>query len=150
MTTFEQKKTTHALTLKSDVGVARLWFIGMTEFAGLTISSYGGWTMKIRLPETEHLELKKRLIQHGVLTSYWDPNQLSQEIGISTKKEYIEAQVQLLPESDDLTLIQRMLNDGHFLFTYNGNEIKKDEGDFPEPGWIVYNFGYNKIVAVEA
>ncbi len=145
-----KKKTKHALALQGDAGVARLWFIGMTEFAGLTISSYGDWTMKIRLPETDHLELKRRLIQHGVLASHWYPDQFSQEIGISTKKEYVEAQVQILSESDDLTLIQRMLDDGHFPFTYNGNEIKKDEGDFPKPGWIVYNFGRNKIVAVEA
>ncbi len=58
--------------------------------------------------------------------------------------------MQLLPESDDLTLIQRMLDDGHFPFTYNGNEIKKIEGDFPKSGWTVYDFGRNKIVAVEA
>ncbi len=58
--------------------------------------------------------------------------------------------MQLLPESDDLTLIQRILDDGNFPFTYNGNEIKKDEGDFPEPGWTVYDFGHNKIVVVEA
>ncbi len=100
-----KKQITHVLTFKGDAGVAWLWFIGMTEFAGLTISSYGGWIMKIRLPETDHLELKRRLIQYGVLASHWDPNQLSQEIGIFTKKEYVEAQVQLLPESDDLTLI---------------------------------------------
>ncbi len=90
--------------------------------------------MKIRLPETDHLELKRRLIQYGVLASHWDPNQLSQEIGISTKKKYVKAQMQLLPESDDLTLIQRMLDNSHFPFTYNGDEIKKDEDDFSEPG----------------
>ncbi len=43
-----------------------------------------------------------------------------------------------------------MLDDGHFPFTYNGDEIKKDKGDFPEPGWTIYDFGRNKIVAVEA
>ncbi len=91
----------------------------------------------------DHPELKRRLIQHGVLTSHWDPNQLSQEIGISTKKEYVEAQVQLLPESNDLALIQKMLDDGHFPFTYNGDEIKKDKGDFLKPGWTVYDFGRN-------
>ncbi len=35
--------------LKSDAGVTWLWFIGITEFASLTISLYEGWTMKIRL-----------------------------------------------------------------------------------------------------
>ena len=141
---------THALALKGDVGVALLWFIGTTEFAGLTISSYEGWTMKIRLPETDHLELKKRLIQHGVLVSYWDPNQLSQKIGILTKKEYVEAQMQFLPLSEDLILIEKMLDDGHFPFTYNGNKITKNEEDFPEPEWTVYDFSCNEIVAVKA
>ncbi len=106
--------------------------------------------MKIRLSETDYLELKRRPIQHGVLTSHWDPNQLSQEIGISIKKEYVKTQVQILSESDNLTLIQRMLDDDHFSFTYNGNEIKKDKDNFPKPGWTVYNFGHNKIVTVEA
>ncbi len=58
---------TYALALKVDANVARMWFIGMIEFAGLTISSYGGWTMKIRLPETDHLKSKRKLIQHGIL-----------------------------------------------------------------------------------
>ncbi len=61
---------THALALKGDAGIARLWFIGMPKFVSLTISSYKGWTMKIRLPEIDHLELKKRLIQPGVLVSH--------------------------------------------------------------------------------
>ncbi len=89
--------------------------------------------MKIRLPEMDHLELKRRLIQYRVLASHWVLNQLLQEISIFTKNEYVKAQVQILPESDDLTLIQRMLDDDQFPFTYNGDEIKKDKGDFPEP-----------------
>ncbi len=40
--------------------------------------------------------------------------------------------MQILPKFDDLTLIQRMLDDGHFSFTYNGNKIKKDKSDFLE------------------
>ncbi len=60
----------HTLALKGDAGVAQLWFIGMIEFASLTISSYRGWTKKIKLPETDHLELKKRLIQYRVLASH--------------------------------------------------------------------------------
>lgn len=43
--------------------------------------------MKIRLSEIDYLELKKRLIQHRVLASNKDPNQLSQDIGISTKRD---------------------------------------------------------------
>lgn len=52
----------HALVFKGDADVARLWFISMTEFADLTISSYGCWTIKIRLLEIDHLELKRKLI----------------------------------------------------------------------------------------
>ena len=74
MATLEQKKITHVLALKSDASVARLWFIGTIEFAGLTISLYWGWIIKIRLSETDYLELKKRLIQHGVLVFHWDLN----------------------------------------------------------------------------
>lgn len=145
-----KRKTTHALALKGEAGLARLWFIGTTEYAGLLLSQYGNWTMKIRLSEADHKELKRRLIQHGVLSSVWDPNQLSDEIGVSTKKEYVEAQMQTLSESDDTSLMTRMLDDGHFPFTYNGDEIRTGEEDFPEPGWTVYDFSRNKIVAVEA
>lgn len=51
------KNTIHALALKDDAVVAWLRSIGMTEFAGLAISSYGGYIMKIRLLEIDHLEL---------------------------------------------------------------------------------------------
>ena len=102
----------YALALKGNAGIAWLWFIDMTEFAGLTISSYRGWIIKIRLFEMDYLKLKKRPIQHGVLASHKDPNQLSQKISVSTKKEYNEAQMQILSKSDHLTLIQRMLDDG--------------------------------------
>lgn len=88
--------------------------------------------MKIRLSETDHFQLKKRLIHNEILVSYWNPNQLSQEIGIFTKKEYVKAYMQLLPESNDLTLIEKILDDGHFPFTFNGDKIKKDKEDFPK------------------
>ena len=56
------KKIMYVLALKGDAGIAWLCFISMTEFASLTISSYGGLIMKIRLFKTNHLELKRRLI----------------------------------------------------------------------------------------
>ena len=37
-----KRKTTHALALKGKAGLARLWFIGTTEYAGLTISEFDG------------------------------------------------------------------------------------------------------------
>ena len=108
---------THALTLKVDASVALLQFIGTTKFADLTISSYEGQRIKTRLSEMDYFELKRRLIQHGILASYGDQNQLSQKIGISTKKKYILTQMQLLPEFDNLTLMEKMLDDGHFPFS---------------------------------
>lgn len=90
--------------------------------------------MKIKPSETDYLDLKKRLIQHRVLTSHWYPNQLSQNIDIFIKKEYLETQMQILSNSDNLTLIERMLDDGYFSFTYNGNKIKKKEENFPKLG----------------
>ncbi len=62
MATFQPKKTMHALALEDNTSVAQLWFIGIIEFAGLTISLYGSWKIKIRPPKIDHLELKKRLI----------------------------------------------------------------------------------------
>lgn len=88
--------------------------------------------MKIRVFKIDYLELKKKLIQYRVLVSYWDLNQFSQEIGISTKKKYIQTQMQLLSNSNNLTLIKRILDDSHFPFIYNGNKIKKDKEDFFE------------------
>ena len=35
-----KRKTTHALALKCEAGLAWLWFIGTTEYAGLTISEF--------------------------------------------------------------------------------------------------------------
>lgn len=145
-----KRKTTHALALKGEAGLARLWFIGTTEYAGLTISEFDSWTMRIRLSEEDYTELKRRLIQHGVLSSVWDPNQLSDEIGVSTKREYVHAQIQTLSESDDTSLMTRTLDDGYFPFTYNGDEIGMGEEEFPEPGWTVYDFSRDKTVAVEA
>lgn len=145
-----KKKTTHALALKGEAGLAQLFFIGKTEYAGLLIGNYDGWTMKIRLFEEDYKELKRRVIQHSVLSSVWDPNQLSDEIGISTKIEYMQAQMQTLSESDDTFLMTRTLDDRYFPFTYNGDEIRMGEKEFPELRWTVYDFFCNKIVAVKA
>lgn len=40
--------------------------------------------------------------------------------------------MQLLPKLNNLTLIEKMVDDGHFLFIYNSNKIKKDKKDFPK------------------
>ena len=62
MAIFGQKKTIHALVLKGDTGIAWLWFISIIKFAGLTISLYRGWRIKIRFFEMDHHELKKKQI----------------------------------------------------------------------------------------
>ena len=97
------------------------------------MGEHQSWTIKIKLPKADHLELKGKLIWHKILVSHWDANQLSQEISISTKREYVEAQMFILSESNNLTLIKRILDDNHFPFTYNDNEIKKGNKDFCEP-----------------
>lgn len=58
--------------------------------------------------------------------------------------------MQTLSESNDTFFMTRMLDDGHFPFTYNRNEIRMGKEDFFKPGWTVYDFSCNKIVAVEA
>ena len=60
---------THVLALKDKAGLARFWFIGTTEYAGLTIGEFDGWTMRIKLFKEDYIELKRRLIQHGILLS---------------------------------------------------------------------------------
>ncbi|MCJ1342199.1 hypothetical protein MMC31_000379, partial [Peltigera leucophlebia] len=111
---------------------------------------YNGWIMKITLSKEDYKELKRRLIQYGVLSSVWDPNQLSDKIGISTKREYMQAQMQTLSESDDTSPMTRTSDNGYFPFTYNSDEIRIGEEEFPEPGWTVYDFSHEKIVAVKA
>ena len=106
--------------------------------------------MKIRLFEADHKKLKRRLIQHDVLLSVWNLNQLLDKIGVSTKKEYIETQMQTLSESNNTFLITKILNNGHFAFTYNGDKIGIGEKYFSEPGWTIYDFFHNKINAVKA
>lgn len=58
--------------------------------------------------------------------------------------------MQILSESDKTSPMTKMLNDGHFLFIYNKDEIQTGEEDFAEPGQTVYNFFCNKIVTVNA
>lgn len=96
------------------------------------------------------MELKRRLVQYGVLSSVQNPNQLSDQISISIKREYMHAQIQTLSESDNTSFITRMLDDRYFPFTYNGNEIEMGKVKFLKPGWTVYNFFCDKIVAVGA
>lgn len=67
----------------------------------------------------------------------------------NAKKEYVQAQIQTLSESDDNFLMIKTLNDGYFLFPYNGNKIRRVEEKFSKPGWIIYDFPYNKIIAVK-
>ena len=145
-----KRKTTHALALKNEAGLAWLRFISTTEYTSLTIGKFVSWTMRIRLSKENYTELKRRLIQYGILLSVWDPNQLSDKIDISTKREYVHARIQTLFESDNTSLIIRTLDNGYFPFIYNGDEIRIGKKEFPEPGWTVYDFFCNKIVAVEA
>lgn len=56
--------------------------------------------------------------------------------------------MQTLSESDNISLMTRMLDNGYFPFIYNENEIKIGKEDFSEPGLTVYNFSCNKIVVV--
>ena len=62
----------------------------------------------------------------------------------------MHAQIQTLSESDDTSLIIKTLDDGYFPFSYNSNEIGIGEEEFLEPGWTVYDFFCDKIVAVKA
>lgn len=52
-------------------------------------------------------------------------------------KEYVKLYMQILPKFNDLTLIQRMVNDRHFLLTHNSDKIQKDKVDFYELRWSV-------------
>lgn len=52
----------HILVLKGKAGLVWLLFIDMTKYAGLLLSQYGNWTMKIRLFEANHKKLKRKLI----------------------------------------------------------------------------------------
>lgn len=141
---------THTLVLKGKAGLVWLWFIDTTKYTSLLLSQYKNQTIKIRLSKVNHKELKKKLIQHNVLLFVWDPNQLSDKIGVSTKKNYIKVQMQTLSKSDNTFLITKMLENGHFPFTYNRNEIKTGEKDFHELEQIVYNFFHNEIIVVKA
>lgn len=52
----------YILVLKGKAGLAWLLFIGMTKYAGLLLSQYGNWTIKIRLFKVDHKKLKRKLI----------------------------------------------------------------------------------------
>lgn len=88
--------------------------------------------MKIRFFKVDYKELKRKLIQYGVLLFLWDLNQLLDKIGISIKKKYMEAEMQILSESNNTFLIIKMLDNGYLLFTYNKDKIKTSKEDFSE------------------
>ena len=90
--------------------------------------------MRIKLSKENYMEFKKKLIQHNVLSSVWDPNQLSDKIGVFTKREYVYVQIQTLSESDDTFLMIKMLDKRYIPFIYNSNEIGINEEKFPKPG----------------
>lgn len=121
----------------------------MIELTGQIIDQYKDLKMRIRLSEIDYFKLKKKLIQYKILASNQNLNQLSQEIGISTKNKYIKAQIQILFKFNDLSIIKKMLDNRHFPLIYNYNKIKKGDKHFPDHKQTIYNFGYNKIVAVK-
>lgn len=144
-----KKKITYVLRLKIDAHIACLWFVNTIQFASSIIALFRSWTMKIGLPKIDHLELKRKPDQYIVWASSGDWNLLSQEIFISTKEFYVEAQIQIFFDSNDLTLIKRILEHWYFLFTYNNNKVTKDEEDFLNFIEIMYHFAYNKFVMVK-
>lgn len=90
--------------------------------------------MRMKLLKTNHFKFRRQQILHRVLVANSNPNQLSQKIGISIKNEYVKAQMRILYKSDDFSLIERILDKGYFSFTYNDNEIKNGDKDFPDLG----------------
>lgn len=94
--------------------------------------------------------MKTRLIQYSILSFIQDPNQLSDKICISTKKEYIEIQIPNLSKSNNSFLMIKILENRYFIFTYNKDELKMGKKEFFEPRQIIYDFTTNKIVVVKA
>lgn len=45
----------------------------------------------------------------------------------------MQVQIQTLSKSDNTSFMIRILANGYFPFTYNGNEIKMDKKEFPKP-----------------
>lgn len=58
--------------------------------------------------------------------------------------------MQTLFESNNISFITKMLDDRHFPFTYNKNEIRTDKENFSKLRQTVDDFSCNKIVVVEA
>lgn len=58
--------------------------------------------------------------------------------------------MQTLFESDNITFIIKVLDDGNFPFIHNGDEIRIGDKDFFGLKWTIYNFFYNKIVVIKA
>lgn len=87
----------------------------------------------MRLFKEDYTELKRRLIQHDILTSVWNPNQLSDKIGVFTKEKYVHAQIQILFESNNISLMTKTLNNRYFPCTYNGDKIGMGKEEFLEP-----------------
>lgn len=52
----------HTLALKGETSLAQLWFIDTTKYAGLLLSQYGNWTIKIIFSKADYKELKKKPI----------------------------------------------------------------------------------------
>lgn len=57
--------------------------------------------------------------------------------------------MQTLFQSNNTFFMTKILDNRHFLFTYNRNGIKTDEEDFFELKQTIHDFFYNKIVAIK-
>lgn len=100
-------------------GLAQLWIRGLIEYAALEMKPYRTFTLKICIDKDDRSRLKTGLKRNGSLRDNWSTNAIELVIAISAKPDFIESQIEIMPDDDSKTTVLRILEDDKFPFTYD-------------------------------
>lgn len=80
---------------------------------------YRTFTVKICIDNDDRSRLKTGLKRNGILRDNWSTNAIELVIAISAKPDFIESQIEIMPDDDSKTTVLRILEDDKFPFTYD-------------------------------
>lgn len=114
--------------------------IGQIEFASLKMVKYRTFTVKLCITNDDRAKIRAGLRQHGVLGDTWTTNAIEPVITVSARPEFVEAQMAIMPEDDEKTTVEALLQDDKFPFAYDVRDNVTSPGGFPNPGFDIDAF----------
>ena len=130
--------------------VAQLWMIGKFEYTTLVVNQYLSYTVKLCLTIDNCVIPRMILKKLGNLGKDQDLFSIEMIINISTKPDNVQDLIDLISDDKEVyKIVQIILIQDTFLFTYDVYEEVGVDGNYPNPGYDIDNFKTRAKVVVK-